>query len=153
MRKAEKEVGLLSDMEDILRKSPVLRLAMIDGDRPYLVPLCFGYRDMALFFHCAREGRKIDILRKNPAVWFEATAKAEILPGNPACRFSVSFESVMGEGVAEILDNEAERRLGLDCIMAHYGASPPFEYDEKSLALTCVVKVRIESMTGKRSKS
>ena len=153
MRQSEREVRLLSDQMDILRRSPVLRLAMADGGRPYVVPLSFGFEDGAIYFHCAREGLKMDILRKNPAVCFEATAKAELRPGTAACRYSFSFESVIGQGRAVIMEDDAGRRKGLDAIMAHYGAPPPCEYDEKSLALTCVVKIEIESMTGKKSKA
>ncbi len=152
MRKADKEVLLLSEQEDIIRRSPFMRLAMTDEGRPYLVPLSFGYRERAIFFHSAREGRKIDILRNNPLVCFEMTARAEILPGKPACRFSISFESVIGEGRALFVTDPAERLLGLNSIMAHYGEPGPCEYDEKSLALTQVVKIVIESMTGKKSR-
>ena len=57
---------------------------------------------------------------------------------------------MIGFGRARIIDDEREKKAGLDVIMAHYGGQGG-EYDEKSLQRTCVIEVVIESMTGKQS--
>ena len=66
MRRKEREIKDKKDIERILKDSRVLRLAMVDKDKPYLVPMNFGYRDGALYLHSALEGRKIDLLKKIP---------------------------------------------------------------------------------------
>ncbi len=59
MRRKEKEIADKSEIESIIRKSLVCRLGIVDAGLPYIVPLCFGYDNGALFFHSAKEGRKI----------------------------------------------------------------------------------------------
>jgi len=71
MRRKDKEVPGAKDIEDIIRKATICRLALCEGDRPYIVPLCFGYEDGKLYFHSASRGRKLKILENNRNVCFE----------------------------------------------------------------------------------
>jgi nitroimidazol reductase NimA-like FMN-containing flavoprotein (pyridoxamine 5'-phosphate oxidase superfamily) len=64
MRRHEREITDKKEIEAIIRKALVCRLAMVDGDKPYVVPLCFGYADHTLFFHSAGEGKKLEIIKK-----------------------------------------------------------------------------------------
>jgi len=64
MRRREKQITDRSQIEAIIARSQVCRLALSDGGQPYIVPLCFGYRRSRLYFHSAAAGRKIDILRR-----------------------------------------------------------------------------------------
>ena len=151
MRKAEREIKDPVELEDVFRRAEVCRLAMVDDGEPYIVPLNFGYRDGCLFFHCAREGRKLDILRKNPKVCFELEADVRLVKGEKACHWSTSYESVIGWGTATISLEEKEVKEGLEVLMSHY-TEGPFEFDPRSLSLTASIKVKVERMTGKRSK-
>ena len=151
MRKAEREIKDKEELEQVIMKAEVCRLGMIDGDEPYVVPMNFGYRDGALFFHCAREGRKLDILRRNPKVCFELEGDACLVRGESACRWSSSFRSVIGWGRASIILDEASVRDGLEVLMDHYSPDQK-DFDARSLGLTAVIRVDVEHMTGKRSK-
>ncbi len=151
MRKADREIKDPVELEIVLRRADVCRLAMVDGGEPYIVPLNFGYRDGCLYFHCAREGRKLDILRKNPKVCFELEADVHLVKGEKACQWSTSYESVIGWGTATISLDEKEVKEGLEVLMSHY-TEGPFEFDPRSLSLTALIKVKVERMTGKRSK-
>ena len=71
MRRREKEITDESTLESIILASLVCRLALSDGNQPYIVPLCFGYQDKTLYFHSALEGKKIDIIKHNQNVCFE----------------------------------------------------------------------------------
>ena len=71
MRRKDKEIQAEADIVAILKKARVCRLGMAEGEMPYVVPLCFGFQDNALYFHCALQGRKNDTLRNNPNVCFE----------------------------------------------------------------------------------
>jgi nitroimidazol reductase NimA-like FMN-containing flavoprotein (pyridoxamine 5'-phosphate oxidase superfamily) len=106
-------------MEQILEQAQVCRLAMVDQGRPYVVPLNFGYRDGCLYFHSAKEGRKIDVLRADPHVCFEVDELVKINKAAQACDWGVSFRSVIGRGIARILETPAEKKTGLDIIMPH----------------------------------
>ncbi len=151
MRKAEREIRDQGELEEVIRRAEVCRLAMVDDGVPYIVPMNFGYRDGAFYFHCAREGRKLEVLKKNPEVCFELEADVRLIRGEKACQWSTSYESVIGWGVAEILMEEREVRKGLEVLMSHY-TEGPIDFDPRSISLTALIKVKVERMTGKRSK-
>ncbi len=65
MRRNDSEITDRKDIDGIIRRCRVCRLAMCDGSQPYIVPLSFGYDGSFLYFHTAREGRKIDIIKRN----------------------------------------------------------------------------------------
>lgn len=113
-----------------------------------MVPMNYGYRDHALYLHCAQEGRKLDILRRNPEVCFTVTQAQQVVAGEKACGWSTSYCSAIGYGRVTILEGEA-KVAGLDALMAAFTPEPQ-EYDEKTLALTCVLRLDIRELTGKR---
>jgi nitroimidazol reductase NimA-like FMN-containing flavoprotein (pyridoxamine 5'-phosphate oxidase superfamily) len=137
MRQGKREVKDRAEIDAIILKAQVCRLGMVDEGRPYIVPLNFGY------------GRKIDILRRSPQVCFELEVDHALVPGDLACKYTYDFESVMGEGEAELVNDASSRLAALDIIMSHY-AEPPFHYDEKALELTQVIRVRISGLSCKR---
>ncbi len=150
MRRRDRNIEDESIIREILEKGLVCRLGMHDGRYAYIVPMSYGYRDGRFYVHCAREGKKIDILGHDDRVCIQVDADARIVRGEPSCRWSMKYRSVIGIGRARILEDEEERKAGLDAIMAHYGGGGG-DYDEKSLRATCVIEIRIESMTGKQS--
>ena len=150
MRRREREIRDQAGIQEILEKGLVCRLGLYDGQYPYVVPMNFGYRDGRLYFHCAAEGRKIDILQKNDRVCIEVDIDSRILRGDTPCRWAAKYRSVIGFGRARIIDDDKAKKAGLDVIMAHYGGSGG-DYDEKSLQRTSLIEVVLESITGKQS--
>lgn len=151
MRRKDREIKSKEEIESVIRESLVCRLGMADENGPYIVPLSFGYADGCLFFHSAKEGRKLNILRKNNKVCFEVDMVGEIVRGDKACDWGMKFKSVIGFGNAFIVEDVELKKAALDVIMRHYSAGS-FEYDEKKLDSTVVIKVEIESMTGKKKE-
>ena len=150
MRRREREIRDEAGIQEILEKGLVCRLGLYDGQYPYVVPMNFGYRDGRLYFHCAAEGRKIDILKKNDRVCIEVDLDSRIVRGDTPCRWAAKYRSVIGFGRARIIDDDKAKKAGLDVIMAHYGGSGG-DYDEKSLQRTSLIEVVLENMTGKQS--
>jgi hypothetical protein len=150
LRRKDKEVTEKSEIESIIRKSLVCRLGLADNGTPYIVPLCFGYKDNCLYFHSAREGRKIDILKRNNEVCFEFDDNLQVKSGKAACDWGMKYRSVIGYGRASFIEDPEAKRKALDIIMAQY-ADGAFEYSEKALGEALVIKVEIQSMTGKKS--
>ncbi len=150
MRRKEKEITDIGEIESIIRKSLVCRLGLADDGSPYIVPLCFGYKNNSLYFHSAKEGRKIEILKRNNQVCFEFDSNFEVQTGKAACDWGMNYRSVIGYGRAFFIENSEEKRKALDVIMAQY-ADGVFEYSEKAFGKAFVIKVEIESMTGKKS--
>jgi len=149
MRKKEKEITKKSAIEAIITKSLVCRLALSDDNSPYIVPLCFGYKDKVLYFHSSQKGKKIDIIKKNPKVCFEFDTNTEIVKAKDACRWTMRYQSIIGFGKAVFLEDTAEKRHALDIIMGQY-SDRIFQFDDAILKKTGVIKVEIESMTGKQ---
>ena len=123
---------------------------MADNGQPYIVPLCFGYAADVLYFHSAMEGKKLDILKKNNRVCFEFDIDAEIKIGKTACQWGMKFRSVIGFGRAFFIEDSESKRSALDTIIRQY-SSDAFEFPDKTVAKTTVIRVEIESMTGKRA--
>jgi nitroimidazol reductase NimA-like FMN-containing flavoprotein (pyridoxamine 5'-phosphate oxidase superfamily) len=151
MRRKEKEIRDRTEIESVIYRSRVCRLAMCEGDSPYVVPLCFGYKDNTLYFHTAMKGMKMDILRKNNRVCFEFDLDHEIVTSPNPCEWGIKYRSVIGFGKAAFLENREAKKKAFGIILEHYGAQGPFSYSEKGFKKTMIIKVDIESMTGKKS--
>ena len=150
MRRKDKEVTDKKAIEDIILRSTVCRLGMCDRHYPYIVPLCFGFKDNTLYFHSAPKGKKIDILKKNPNVCFEFDIFTQVIKSAKACKWGMTYRSVIGYGKASFVTDENLKRQAFDIIMKQY-ADGSFLYEETSLTSTVIIKVNIESMTGKNS--
>lgn len=150
MRRKDKEITDESEIKAVIEKANVCRLGMVNGDKPYVVPLCFGYHDNALYFHGTLKGQKLDIIRKNSNVCFEFDLVVDILESADACDWSIKYQSVVGFGKAEFIEDADEKVQALNIIMAQY-SDREFKFPENMLKATAVFKVVIESMTGKQS--
>ena len=151
MRRSEREIADRSAIEEIISRSKVCKLAMCDGRIPYIVPMCFGFKDNTLFFHSAPKGKKIDILKKNPNVCFEFDILTQVIQSAKACKWGMKYKSVIGFGTASFIAEDDLKRQAFDTIMNQY-ANGSFLYEEASLKSAIIIKVEIHSMTGKQSE-
>jgi len=150
MRRKEKEIKDVAAMEDILRCATVCRLGLCEDNRPYVVPLCFGYKDNALYIHCGPEGKKLEMLGKNNNVCFEVDIDNKLIKGVKPCDWGMKYKSVIGFGKAVFIEDVESKRRALDVIMRQFSEST-FEYPQEAIRNTTIIKVEIESMTGKQS--
>ncbi|MDA8124430.1 MAG: pyridoxamine 5'-phosphate oxidase family protein [Deltaproteobacteria bacterium] len=149
MRKQEREIRGDAEIREILQAAPVCRIGLADAGAPYVVPMNFGLGDGCLYLHCASEGRKLEILRSNNRVCFEMDILREVRAGETPCGWTADYRSVIGFGRAIFVADPQEKRVGLDSIMKHYRARGPFAYPEEILAKTVVIRIDIESISGK----
>jgi len=150
MRRRDREVTDKNAIEDIILRSKVCKLAMCDKNQPYIVPLCFGFKDNTLYFHSAPKGKKIDILKKNPNVCFEFEILTQVVKSAKACKWGMKYRSVIGYGKADFITDEDMKRQAFDIIMKQY-TNESFDYEEALLKSALIIKVEIQSMTGKQS--
>lgn len=150
MRRINQEIEERHVIDSIIEQAQVCRLAMSDGDQPYVVPMCFGYDGTNLYFHSAGEGKKIEVLKKNPKVCFEIEGDCELETADKACNFGMKYQSVIGFGTASFVDDIGSKRKALDVIMKKY-SSGSFDYPEKAVEKVTVIKIDIDEITGKRS--
>jgi len=150
MRRKDREIKDRDAIESILERATVCRVAFSDNEVPYIVPLNFGYADNCLYFHSAPEGKKIEIIEQNSNVCFEVDVDVELVEAEKACDWTVRYRSVVGFGKAFLVDDPKEKRRALDIIVGHY-SDKSYEYPEEEISRVAVIKVEIESMTGKQS--
>jgi len=151
MRRKDKEIEDKELIEVILRRASICRIALSENDVPYIVPLCFGHKDNFLYFHSAKEGRKIDMIRKNNNVCFEIEIDTELVAAENPCNCSMKYYSIIGFGKAFLIEDTEEKREALDIIAEHYSGKSSSEFPETALHNVTVIKVKIETMTGKKS--
>lgn len=151
MRRSDKEIPLRSEIDAVIRQATVCRLAMADEEGPYIVPLSFGYDGETLYFHSAREGKKLSILRNHPKVCFEFDVEVEASPGETPCKWSMAYRSVIGFGEAEFIESPEARRSALDRIVAQYSDGSSFAYTDAAMSGVSIFQVRIREVSGKRS--
>lgn len=150
MRRKEKEISDRKEIVEIIRKAQTCRIGLCDDGQSYVFPVNYGYKDGFLYFHSAQEGRKIEIIKKNPKVCFQMDVNQEIIQAENACDWSVRYRSVMGFGKAEFVNSLEEKKEALDTIMFHY-SSREYIFTEACLNSVCIVRIRIDKMTGKQS--
>jgi uncharacterized protein len=152
MRKANKEIIERTEIEDIIKRSQVCRLAVCKDNIPYIVPMCFGFDGSNIFVHTATKGRKNDFWEANPLVCFEFEVDVEIISHpEKACRWATDYLSVIGYGdICEILD-EDEKLKAFDLIMAQY-SDKSWEIKVPHLKSVKLWKIKIIDIKGKKSK-
>lgn len=154
MRRKERQITDINEICSILNRCFVLRVAMYDGQAPYAVPVNFGYElldgSFIFYFHCAEKGKKLDILKENPAVCIETDCSSALVTADTPCRHSWLYESIIATGNAEICtQNKAH---GMQIIMQHLTGKKHF-ITEEMLKSTSVVKIKADCLTAKRHQA
>lgn len=154
MRRKDREVTSARELDEILERGSCLHLGLMDGDKPYVVPLNYGFehRDgqRCFYFHGAGAGKKLELIRKNPRAAFCVTLTHGVIPGETAGNYSFAYESIMGFGTIAVLEDLREKRRGLACLFSQYAPEENFEVAERVLEKTMVLRLDIEEISGKR---
>ena len=150
MRRKEREITDIEEIEQVIKKAKVCRLGLVDNDGAYIVPVCFGYERNAFYFHSAPEGRKVELIKKSNKICFEIDTDVEIVNAEKPCGWTTKYRSVVGTGRAYILKRDEEKAHGLSLIMKQYSKDEA-NLDFEKLDSVLIIKIDIESMTGKKS--
>lgn len=152
MRKGKKEIKDKAVIIDVLSRCPVGRLGTIGADGwPMVKPLNFVYFDGRIYFHTAKEGEKIDDIRRDNRVCFEVDLPLAYVKGdeNP-CRAEYLYRSVIIKGKAAMVESPEERIAALSALMKKFQPEGGYgDFQEGKLGFTGVVRIEIEEMTGK----
>ncbi len=150
MRRKEKEINDIKALSEIIGSAQVCRLGISDGTSPYIVPLCFGYKDSILYFHSAAEGKKTALLKKNPNVCFEFDHNVEVIRAEKPCKWGMQYQSIIGYGKAIFIETLEEKRKALSLIIKQY-TDDQLSFEDSAISKTTVFKVVVEKMSGKQS--
>ena len=150
MRRSDREIKDLALIEEIIRRAQICHLGLCDGDQPYVIPMSFGYEGNALYFHCATEGRKMDILRRNNKACFQVEADYALAVKDNACGADMKYRSVIGFGRISFIEDPAEKRRAFAVLMRQYSPGT-FAFPDAAVARTRILRLDIEQMTGKQT--
>jgi uncharacterized protein len=153
VRKLKKKITDAAVIIDILNSCHTGRLGTVGADGwPMVKPLNFACHGERIYFHCALEGEKLDDIRRDNRVCFEVDLPLAYVKGtreNP-CRAEYLYRSVIVRGRAGIVEERAERLLAFDSLMRKYQPEGGYgPYPEEKLALTCIIRMDIEDLSGK----
>ncbi len=155
MRRKDREICDNQQLFQIIDNCKICRVAMQDQDGIYIVPLNFGYvyrkERLTLYFHSAKEGRKLNAIMKESRVGFEMDCEHRLIEAENACSYGYAYQSIIGNGNAEIVDDCEERKRALAILMKHQ-TGKDFSFDDKMIANVAVFKINVTSFTGKVRK-
>lgn len=155
MRRKDREVTSIEEIQRILEACKICRLGFSDQGSIYIVPMNFGavFEEgrLVLYFHGAREGRKLDLIRKNPMAGIEMDCRHELVTGDTACQYSYHYASIIGNGRAEIVTEPREKQKALSVIMRHQTGRDfsEFETNPKLERAVTIIRVEAEEFTCK----
>ncbi len=152
LTRREREITDIDKIIEILDKSKVAHIGLVDGDEPYVVPMNYGYimenGRLTVYLHGAKRGRKIDVIEANPKVFFEAECDIQPFEGEVACKYGIAYESIMGRGIAEIVEDVEEKKLALSLLMKTQ-TGKDFSFDDKLVSVVSVIKINVSEYTAK----
>lgn len=153
MRRTDREITDLSEIEAFLKQARFLHLGLVDGAAPYVVPLHYGYRmdggRLTLYMHSAPEGRKLDLIRANSQAFVEIdVGETPISGGDVPCKYGAAYASVMGAGIASLVSDPQEKIAGLQLLMRHQ-TGRDFVITEQMAETVQVIRVVVETLTAK----
>ena len=153
MTRREREVTDIEEIIGILDSGKIVHVGMIDGDVPYVVPMNYGYTledgKLTLYLHGAKSGRKLDIIRANPKVFVEIDTDIVPFEGKTACHYGIGYSSVMGEGVAELVEDAEGKKKALSILMKTQ-TGKDFEFNDRMVSVVTVIKINVEEFTAKK---
>lgn len=150
MRRKDKQASQEESIE-ILKKGEFGVLSTIcENGYPCGIPLNYVYFNGRIYFHCAKEGQKLDNIKNNPKVSFCVACDVELLPE----KFSTKYSSAVLFGTAEEVNGEEKTEALLELIKKYSARfiEQGKEYIKKSSDTAKVYKINIEHITGKSQR-
>lgn len=151
MRRKDREITDKTAIYEILDRAEELHLGLWDGQEVYVVPLNFVRIGDELFFHSARGGRKLEIMKQNPRVCFEVTGAHHIEPGAKGADCTTLYESVIGWGTGSLITEDDATYEVLRALNRKFGA-PTEDLPQAVVQKTAIVQIRMEKLTGKANR-
>ncbi|SKA15129.1 hypothetical protein SAMN02745119_02880 [Trichlorobacter thiogenes] len=149
MRRKDREITDRTEIDAIINGTNLMRIALVDGAMPFLVPVFYAFDGTALYFHSAQAGSKIEIIKRNNNVCFEISIDNGFIESEEPCDFEAKHRTVIGIGKAVFVEDTADKIKALDLIVAHF-TEKKFEYPKSNLDRTAVLRIDIVSVKGKK---
>lgn len=152
MTRRELEVTDAATIREILEKSKILHLGLVDDRMPYIVPMNYGYimegDKPVIYLHGATKGYKLDVMHKNPICCFEMECEVTPFEGKIACQYGTSYYSLMGRGKAIIVEDVEEKIRAMSILMKTQ-TSKDFAFNDKLVSIVSVIRIDVSEYTAK----
>ena len=152
MTKRERQITDPGRILEILDQAKVLHLGLCVDNMPYVVPMNYGYafenEKLVLYLHSAVRGKKLDMLRQNPNVFFSIDCDRIPFPGKVACQYGMSYSSIMGQGTARILEDSEEKQQAMTALMKTQ-TGMDFTFNAPLVSIVAVIRIDVTEYTAK----
>ena len=152
MTRRERQVTDPTQIRRILDTARVLHLGLAVDNEPYVVPLNYGYimedDKLVIYLHSAQRGKKLDMLRANPNVFFEMDCDRMPFESKLPCQYGMVYSSIMGRGVATIVEDVEEKKRAMTILMKTQ-TGKDFEFNDRLVSMVAVVRVDVSEYTAK----
>ena len=152
MTKRERQVTDPAQIAHILDTGKVLHLGLAVNNEPYVVPMNYGYTmedgKLVLYLHSALQGKKLDMMRTNPNVFFEIDCDLMPFEGRVPCQYGLVYSSIMGRGTARIVENVEEKKQAMSILMKTQ-TGKDFAFEDRLVSIVAVVRIDVEEYTAK----
>ena len=152
MTKRERQVTDPQQILEILDKGQVLHLGLSVNDEPYVVPMNYGYGmedgKLTLYLHSAVKGKKLDMIRANPKVFFAIDCDRMPFQGDKPCQYGLVYSSVMGRGTAVIVEDVEEKKRAMTALMKTQ-TGKEFAFEDRLVSIVSVIRIDVAEYTAK----
>ena len=152
MTKRERQVTDLGEIARILETGKVLHLGLAVDNEPYVVPMNYGHTfedgKLTLYLHSALRGKKLDMIRANPNVFFEIDCDLMPFEGRLPCQYGLVYSSVMGRGRAHIVEDVEEKKRAMTLLMKTQ-TGKDFSFEDRLVSIVAVIRIDVEEYTAK----
>ena len=153
MTKRELKITDESRILQILDTAKVLHLGLAVDNEPYVVPMNYGYcmedGKLVLYLHSALRGKKLDMIRQNPKVFFELDCDRVPFAGEKPCQYGLAYSSVMGRGTARIVEDVEEKKKAMSVLMKTQ-TGMDFSFEDRLVSIVAVIRIDVSEYTAKQ---
>ena len=151
MRRSAQALGVDACREVLSRGTSGVLALLGDGGWPYAVPLSYAFDGENLYFHCAREGHKLDAIRREARASFCVVDRDDVKPAE----YTSYFRSVIIFGRVRVLEDKAQKRAAIELLARRYFPEDSAENRRRAIerewAGLCMLEMDIEHMSGKEA--
>ena len=152
MTKRERQVTDPVQIAHILDTGKVLHLGLAVNNEPYVVPMNYGYTmeegKLVLYLHSALQGKKLDMMRSNPNVFFEIDCDLMPFEGRVPCQYGLVYSSIMGRGTATIVEDVEEKKQAMSLLMKTQ-TGKDFSFEDRLVSIVAVIRIDVAEYTAK----
>ena len=152
MTKRERQITDEKQIRHILDTAKVLHLGLAVNNEPYVVPMNYGYTleedKLVLYLHSAVRGKKLDMIRANPNVFFEIDCDLMPFEGKVPCQYGLVYSSIMGRGKATLVEDVEEKKQAMTLLMKTQ-TGKDFTFEDRLVSIVAVIRIDVTEYTAK----